>query len=48
MSKDLEAAIEALRARQRASIAAAIDAALEGLPRIMRGTIRKVLFPGGS
>jgi hypothetical protein len=37
--------VRALVAQQRAALAAAIDAALEQVPWVLRGAVRKVLFP---
>lgn len=38
------AAVEGLRASRRVELARAIDAALEHVPRIFRGALKKVLF----
>lgn len=33
------------RARERAALDAAVDRALEQIPRVLRGAVRKILFP---
>lgn len=38
------ATVEQLRASRRTELARAIDAALEHVPRILRGALKKVLF----
>lgn len=38
------ATVEQLRASRRLELARAIDAALEHVPRILRGALKKVLF----
>jgi hypothetical protein len=40
----LTALVERARQRQRAELAEAIERALEHVPRLLRGTLRKVLF----
>jgi hypothetical protein len=40
----LHRVVEAARDRQRAELQASIDAALEHVPRVLRGALRKVLF----
>jgi hypothetical protein len=40
----LVVAVEAARERQRIALQQSIDAALEHVPRLLRGALRKVLF----
>jgi hypothetical protein len=44
-SSALAGLVEKQRQRQRAELAEAIERALEHVPRLLRGTLRRMLFP---
>ena len=41
----LRAAVRDAREREHAALTAAVDQALEHVPRLLRGAVRRILFP---